>query len=247
MADVRGAGSAALALAVTGLLLLGCGAGGSRKTGGAEDVEAESTADETASTAGDDVAVEGLLGGIPEHKVQRVMQSNEDAILECYSDALDDYDLLQGDLEMAVVVDFDGSVYEAYLRNGTLGSLAAESCILGQIRRFRFPKPGGGRAEVSHSISLYPPYDPPQMLDWSGATADEVVGEQAADLERCLGGRSGVQLTLYVESGGRVASAGATSDTAEMYEAATCLAEAAAAWVFPEPGARRTAKATISF
>jgi hypothetical protein len=193
------------------------------------------------------VAVEGILGGIPEHKVQRVMQSNEDAILECYSDALDDYDLLAGDLEMAIVVDLDGSVYEAHLRNGTLGSLAAESCILGQIKRFRFPKPGGGRAEVSHSISLYPPYDPPQMIDWSGSTIGEVAGEHADDLERCLGGRSGVQLTLYVESGGRVMSAGATSDTAEMYQAATCLAEAAAAWVFPDPGERQIAKASISF
>ncbi|MBW2277893.1 MAG: AgmX/PglI C-terminal domain-containing protein, partial [Deltaproteobacteria bacterium] len=211
-----------------------------------DDLESGEAAD-PASDEGDLVAVEGILGGIPEHKVQRVMDDNEEAVLECYADALDNYDYLEGSLEMAITVDLDGSVYKAFLRGGSLGSQEAESCILGKIRRFQFPKPGGGRAEVSHSISLYPPHDPPQVLDWSGDQINQVVEAQSADVERCLGGRTGVQLTVYVEVGGRVVSAGATGDDLGAYEAGSCLAKAAAAWVFPDPGKRQTAKASISF
>jgi hypothetical protein len=246
MAHVRGPRAAALVWIAAGSLLLGCGGSGPRETADAEDAESGEVSAGDGSTGGE-MAVDGILGGIPEHKVQQVMKSNEDAVLECYGDALDNYDFLEGDLVMEIVVDLDGSVYEAYLSGGTLGSLEAESCILGEIERFRFPEPGGGRAEVSHSVSLYPPHDPPEMLDWSGAEIEQVAEARASDLERCLGGRSGVQLTVYVESGGKVASAGATGEDLELYRAATCLAEAAVAWEFPDPGKGRTAKASISF
>jgi len=245
MAYVRGALIAVLAGIVAVPMLLGCGGAGPRDTSDGDELDSGETEDGV--DEGELVAVEGILGGIPEHKVQRVMDDNEDAVLECYSDALDNYDYLEGTLEMAITVDLDGSVYEAFLSNGSLGSLEAESCILGKIERFRFPKPGGGRAEVSHSISLYPPHDPPQMLDWSGSQIEEVVAAQSADVERCLGGRTGVQLTVYVEVGGRVVSAGGTGDDLAAYEAATCLARAATSWVFPDPGKRKTAKASISF
>jgi hypothetical protein len=55
-----------------------------------------------------------------------------------------------------------------------------------------------------------------------------------------------VQLTIYIAPGGAVASAGATADSAELYEAATCLARAATAWGFPDPGAN-PAKANVAF
>jgi hypothetical protein len=118
--------------------------------------------------------------------------------------------------------------------------------MLGKIARLRFPKPGGGRAEVSHSLHLEAPYDPPDPLNWSGAGLDEVVDQHRDDLERCLGGRVGVQLTVYVGSGGRVVSSGATASEFELLGAARCLAEAATAWEFPDPG-DKTAKASVSF
>jgi hypothetical protein len=231
---------------LVGALLIACGGGGPRGAAGAVDEGPGEAVDDGASEVGP-LAVEGIRGGIPEHKVERVMEQNQDAVLDCYSDALDDYDFLEGSLDMEIVVDLDGSVYEAYLSAGTLGSLAAESCILGKLERIRFPEPGGGRAEVSHSISLLPPYDPPPMLEWSDAEIAEVAEARADDVQRCLGGRSGVQLTVYVEVGGRVASAGGTGESLELYQAATCLAEAATAWVFPDPGKGKTAKASITF
>jgi hypothetical protein len=55
-----------------------------------------------------------------------------------------------------------------------------------------------------------------------------------------------VQLTVYVGRGGAVVSSGATADAFEKAGAAACLAEAARAWAFPDPGVK-TAKATIGF
>jgi len=246
MAHVRSAVRAVSIAVIAAFLLVGCGGGGPRGTGDAEEAQDLDEGGGGETEPGDAIAVEGIRGGIPEHKVEKVMRDNQDAVLECYGDALDGYDFLEGLIDLAIVVDLDGTVYEAYMQGSTLGSLEAESCILDRIRRLRFPKPGGGRAEVSHSLSLAPPYDPPAMLDWSGAEIAGVAEANAADVERCLGGRSGVQLTVYVEVGGKVASAGASGDSIELYEAATCLARAAAAWAFPDPGKGRSAKASIS-
>jgi hypothetical protein len=202
--------------------------------------------DDSAAEAGQGMAVEGILGSIPEHKVARVMERNMEGLEECYGDALDTLDVIEGAFELVIVVDLDGSVYQTYMRDGDLGSLEAESCMLGKVARYSFPKPGGGRAEVSHALELEAPYDPPEPSDWSGAQLAGVVDQHRDDLERCLGGRIGVQLTVYVGSGGRVVSSGATASEFEMYEAARCLAEAAAAWEFPDPG-DKTAKASVSF
>lgn len=192
------------------------------------------------------MAVEGLLGSIPEHEVARVMERNMEALEECYGDALDALDVIEGSFELVIVVDLEGSVYQTFMRNGDLGSREAESCMLGKVARFKFPEPGGGRAEVSHALTLEAPYDPPEPLDWSGSQLSEVLEQHRDDLERCLGGGIGVQLTVYVGGGGRVVSAGATASEFEQYEAAQCLAEAATAWEFPDPG-KETAKASVSF
>jgi hypothetical protein len=246
MARQRKAAQALVGALVVVSSTFGCGGGGPGDTASADQAEPETQAAEPDSSGGGGMAVEGVLGSIPEHRVEQVMARNMERLEECYGDALDSIDVIEGAFELVIVVDLDGSVYQTYMRDGNLGSLEAESCMLQQIMRFKFPEPGGGRAEVSHQLQLEAPYDPPEPIDWSGSEIAEVVGQHRDDLERCLGGRTGVQLTVYVGTGGKVVSAGATASEYEMYEAAVCLARAAAAWVFADPGAQ-TAKASVSF
>jgi hypothetical protein len=223
-----------------------CACGGPKQeaASGAEAVSAEPA---PAAAGGAPLQVEGLLGDIPQHDVERAVQSRNDAIAACYQQALDVSEQIEGALEIAFDVAADGSVASAHLRNGTLGSLDAESCILGVARRIVFPAPrGGSRASVVYPLTLEKPYDDPAPAAVGGAQADAVVRAHAADVDRCLGGATGVQLTVYVGKGGRVISSGATSDALGTAEGAACLASAARAWSFPEPGPDG-GKATIVF
>jgi len=196
---------------------------------------------------GDSVQIEGLLGDIPQDDVERVLARKNDAIAECYQEALDALEQIEGSVVLELDVGPDGSVAAAHLRSGSLGSAATEACIVALAKRLKFPKPSGGsHASISYPLTLEEPYGHPAPSALSGSEAKAVADANTADVERCLGGATGVQLTLYVGRGGAVVSSGATSDAFETAGAAACLAEAARAWTFPDPGGK-TAKATIAF
>lgn len=218
-------------------------------TGATETTEADhetgkADVEEAADAA---IQMDGLLGTIPAHSVERVMKKSEARILDCFAEAFEILEEIEGSLEIWVEVGADGSVNKTYLRDGNLGAKVAEDCIVKTVSRLKFPRPsGGGRAEVSYPMMFEEPYGHPDPHNWGGARSAEVLGQHTDDLERCLGGQTGVQLTLYVSTGGKVVSAGATSSTLEMYEPAQCIAEAAMEWTFPDPG-ERPAKAVLEF
>jgi hypothetical protein len=227
--------------------LAACGGATSRTPSAGGEPGAPGDDGAAAVDPGDGVQVEGLLGDIPQEDVERILGRKTDAIAECYQRALDVLEQIEGSVELVLDVGADGSVASAHLRNGSLGSAAAEGCIVALAKRLTFPKPrGGAHASISYPLTLEEPYGHPAPSDWSGAEARAVADANAADAERCLAGATGVQLTVYVGRGGAVVSAGATSDTPETAPAAECLAAAAKAWVFPDPGGK-TAKATIGF
>jgi hypothetical protein len=224
--------------------LSACGGPKQEVASGAGAVNAEPA---PAADNGASVQIEGLLGTVPQDDVERAIQRRNDAIAACYQEALDVSEQIEGSLEIALEIAADGSVASAHSRNGTLGSLDAESCILDVARRIAFPAPRGGpRASVVYPLALEKPYDGPAPAELGGAEKDAVVRERAEDVERCLGGATGVQLTVYVGRDGRVISAGASSDALEAAQGASCLAAAARAWSFPAPGPNG-AKGTIEF
>jgi hypothetical protein len=237
----------ALALPLACGIALLTSACGSASREAAEPEPAADESDEEGAAEVDDsapVAVEGVRGSIPQHRVERVFQRGLDVLGECYGLALEDSESIEGGVEVALRVGLDGSVEEVFLRGGDLGSDAAERCLVEKVGRLSFPEPAGGPAEVSYPLELEAPYDPPRPIDWSGAEIRAAVGENRGDVERCLGGESGVRLTVWVGSGGRVISSGATARSADLWEASRCLAEAAAEWSFPDPK-QGIAKATV--
>ena len=227
--------------------LAACGGASSKATSTGDGSGAAGDVGAPAGDPDDALQVEGLLGDIPQDEVERILARKNDAIAECYQRALDVLEQIEGRVELVLDVGADGSVAAAHLRNGSLGSADAEACIVALAKRLTFPKPrGGSHASIAYPLTLEEPYDHPAPIDWSGPESKAVVDANAADVERCLAGATGVQLTVYVRSGGAVASAGATADEAEASDEAACLAAAAKAWAFPDPGGK-TAKAIISF
>jgi hypothetical protein len=235
-------GRTIITAALAGVLLLGCGGGpkASGTTAGGEPAAEPEPADDGAQ-------VQGLLGGIPDHEAQAVFERGLPKLGECYGLALDVSDAIAGSVEFAVVVGEGGGVTSVFPRSSDLGSVEAEECMLDAVARFRFPKPrGGDRAELSWSMTVDPPGGRVPVVEWDGSRLAAVIEEHREEVDRCLAGAGGIRLTVYVGPGGRVLSAGASSDSLGAAAGARCLARAVGTWTLPDPGAD-TAKAVVPF
>ena len=228
---------------LAGLLLLGCGGGGPK----AADTAADEGTRPEQEPADDGAQVQGLLGNIPTHEVERVFERGLPKLSECYGLALDISDAISGSLEFAVVVRGDGEVGEVFLRSSDLGSVEAEECMVDAVARFRFPRPrGGDRAELTWSMAVDPPGGRAVVVTWDESRLAAAIEEHREEVDRCLAGAIGVRLTIYIGPGGRVLSAGGSSGGAESAAGVRCLARAAATWILLDPG-RDTAKAVVPF
>lgn len=178
--------------------------------------------------------VEGLLGSIDEGEVQSVFDRHREQLLSCYSSQLDDLEELGGEIEISVRLDRSGSPQSVFLSRSSLGSAAAESCMVRQVAAFDFPTPSGGPAELSYPLELSSGVRSPSSLETSSLSA--VTLEHQQEIETCLRGVSDATVTLYVDAGGRVLSGGGSGGSALAFEAAQCIARAASAWTLPAPG-----------
>lgn len=195
--------------------------------------------------------VQGLWGKIDDSIVEETFEQHFNAFLECYQrEALEVLEEIEGTLSVYLIVGPDGSVTdEVYFEDGTLGSDAAQSCLIGKIRRIRFPEPiGGNKAKVRYSFPFEEPYGHAAPLDWSD---DENffnhLEKNRAEIDNCLQGQSGITFVIYIGRGGRVEAAGGSAGTKSGYAAASCIARAAKSWRFMNPGKRRPAKAIVQF
>lgn len=199
---------------------------------------------ETKPDAQGQIAAEGLLGAIDEEEVQRVFDKRQQQLLHCYSAALEDIEELSGDLEISVRVAESGKVSTVFLTRSSLGSSVVEDCVVRRVSSFSFPRPKGGPAELTYPLELFSGMQEPPEIS---SDAFEAIREQyQQDIDRCQGAHSKVTLTFYIDAGGKVISAGGGAPSREGYEAAQCIARAAAMWIFPEPGTS-IAKGTAHF
>jgi len=196
------------------------------------------------------VQVQGLWGKIDDSIVEETFQRHFDAFLDCYErEGLEILEEMEGELGVYLIVGPDGHVTdELYFESGSLGSDATQQCLLDRISRIVFQKPiGGYHAKVRYAFPFEAPYDHPAPFDWSGDPIEKVVSADREAVDACLGGESGVTLTVYVGRGGKVLAAGGAAATQTGYQAARCLSARATAWQFADPGKLRPAKATIEF
>jgi hypothetical protein len=214
-----------------------CGGGAPRQSGTPDEVEEKEEATGPAQACRDDgMEVEGLAGTIPQDEAERVFDRGMRKLLECYGEAVEDVEELEGTLELALTVDEAGRVEEAHLPFSDLGSVEAESCILKNARMFVFERGGCGKAYVNKRITLEAPYDPPDSLDWGRHEVRDTLKQNSDDISNCIGNRTGILVVINVGLGGVALAAGASADKFDDLEAGRCLAKASRRWVFNDPG-----------
>jgi outer membrane biosynthesis protein TonB len=144
-------------------------------------------------------------------------------------------DFLAGDLKLEVRVGEDGRVKSAFLPLSTVGDLKLESCALDAARAASWPRPEGGVTGIASNEFHLPMKGDREATPW---TPDKVASALAsAALQPCKAGVQGtIELTLYVDTDGKVISAGASRPDPEKPEAAACAVKAVQGLKFPSPG-----------
>ena len=85
-----------------------------------------------------------VSGGLPREVILKVVKRHQSEIKYCYDAQLSQVRDLAGKVAVLFVIDPGGAVSEAAIAESTLGSDPVEACMLGAIRRWKFPEPAGG-------------------------------------------------------------------------------------------------------
>lgn len=100
------------------------------------------------------------LRGMGDHAVYtRVVRERRRTMQFCVERALQQHEVASGALSLEFVVDPQGSVLSASIRESTPELEPVEECFLGHVQRWRFPEPGGGgivRVTMDVEVSITP-------------------------------------------------------------------------------------------
>jgi TonB family protein len=92
-----------------------------------------------------------VIGGLDKDVIAKVIRRHQNEIKYCYESELNKNPALAGKVAVAFTIDPAGSVADASVSETTLGSSAAEQCMISRIRRWKFPEPkGGGVVNVTY-------------------------------------------------------------------------------------------------
>jgi hypothetical protein len=182
--------------------------------------------------------VEGLLGTIPQRKIEAALSAELPAFQRCFFEGASAVEMISGYMKFYFRVGLDGRVEWVHPRGSSVGHRGTELCLLQRAARVRFPEPkGGGPAEfvwgfeLDNSEGVRPP------VAWDPERVQPVVEEHRAELERCEVREPGhYKVTVYVAPGGTVSGAGAAADSQPAAERIDCITDAVRSWPFPDPG-----------
>ncbi|MEY4579889.1 MAG: hypothetical protein RL701_4592 [Pseudomonadota bacterium] len=191
--------------------------------------------------------VEGILGTIPQRRIEEALQAVLPDFQRCFLQGLAEVDVLGGALRFYFHVALDGHVAWVIPRASNVGHRATELCLLARAKRVRFPQPkGGGPAEFAWGLENDANNGAQPPLVWPAEQASAIVAKQRASLEPCATSEDErFELTVFVAPGGSVLAAGAAVATNTASEHIDCVLDAVRAWTFPDPGSS-TAKLSLS-
>jgi hypothetical protein len=183
------------------------------------------------------MAVEGILGTIPQRKIEATMQGKLPALQRCFFEGMGEVEFLAGHIKFYFRVGLDGRVEWVHPRGSSIGHRATEVCLLEVAKKTRFPEPkGGGPAEFVWGFELEGAGGVRAPVAWDEARVDKPVSEQRASVESCELADAHYVVTLYVAPGGKVLAAGAAADSQPAAEKIDCVLNAIKAWKLPDPG-----------
>ena len=166
-----------------------------------------------------DIKVEGTLGTLDDAAVQLVVEKHAAALETCFTDVAKTMRYVGGPVRLRLRVGTDGKVKRASAIS-ELGSWTVEKCLLERARTFQFARPRGGEAEV-----MLP-------FEFAASTASTAgtpgkTGAVEKSIARCGRRPDGTGVVFYVGPGGKIMSAGFSSDAPLSMSWADCAAESA--------------------
>jgi hypothetical protein len=181
--------------------------------------------------------VEGLLGTIPQRRIEETLHAQLPGFQRCFFDGMAEVDVLAGHMKFYFRVGLDGRVEWVSPRGSSIGHRPTELCLLTLAKKTRFPEPkGGGPAEFVWGFEIEMADGVRAPVAWPEAKVSAVVDAQRASLDDCELGGSHYVVTAYVAPGGGVSAAGAAADTQAAADKIDCVVSAVKRWPMPDPG-----------
>jgi hypothetical protein len=231
------------------LAAVGCGGGEAEQGEGSETqahAQQSSGGESESSQPQQGMQIEGILGKIPESKIEDVMSGKLPAFQRCFFDGTGEVEFLSGRMDFYFRVGLDGKVERVHPKHSSIGHRKTELCLLDIAKRSRFPKPqGGGAAEFAWGFDIDSPGGVRAPVAWDATRVVDAVHANRASLDACSPGDARYELTAYVSPGGSVLAAGASTDSPEAADKLDCLTDAVKSWKMPDPGSY-AAKVTFS-
>lgn len=188
--------------------------------------------------AGPDVMAE--VGGLDQREVKKNFESLLQKVGGCQGGrrkANSKLDFLSGDVKVEVHVDTEGAVQAAFLPRSTLGDIETEKCILDAARAMSWPKPEGGRKGIASNEFSLPQQGEREAVPWSADKASGVLAKAKGALGSCKSGTKGTfEVTMYIDTDGKVISAGVSQPDPAKPGAAQCIVDAVKGLKFSSPG-----------
>ena len=226
-----------LALACLMLWSLGCG--------GAEPPVTAATASQPAASSGNEQAVaphagmqvEGLMGTIPQRRIEETLHAKQPAFQRCFFEGMNEVEVLGGHIKFYFHVGLDGRVEWVQPRGSSIGHRATELCLLELASKVRFPEPkGGGPAEFVWGFEVENPGGVRPPVAWPETRVTKQLASQRSSLAACGVGPEHYVITAYVAPGGAVLAAGVATDAAPAPALLDCIVTAVKGWHMPDPG-----------
>ena len=217
------------------MLLTACG--GSEPAPEPEQPAATSGSEQAPAAPRSGMQVEGILGTIPQRKIEETMRGKLPALQRCFFNGMGEVEFLAGHIKFYFRAGLDGRVEWVHPRGSSIGHRGTEQCLLEVAKQTRFPAPkGGGPAEFVWGFELEGAGGVRAPVEWEEAKVEKAVGDQRGSLDGCDVADAHYVVTLYVSPGGTVLAAGAAADSQPAAEKIDCVLGAVRDWKLPDPG-----------
>jgi TonB family protein len=178
--------------------------------------------------------IEGLGGTISKSAIKEGLAPHTEAIGACHSGKTRKRRFVGGHVELAVLVNRDGTVKTVTIKQSDLGAWDVERCLLELVRTMEFGRPKGGEADFDQPVDFSPRQN---VKWWPEERADSEVEDKLAELAECPSQPRDVWVTFYVGTRGAVKSVGFSSPSKMPIadEWVDCAASAIEAWTLSDP------------